>query len=238
MATGNPSQNIPPVVTSVADMAGSIAVAQQPMSTADQHPMSTAAQQPMPIAAQQLMPSAAQQPGPSASIPVGGMAQQPLYTQTTSNPFSYGMPPVTIGSMGNFFANNMVSSMPMSSGNPSSNFRPFQFGNAHISLSNPTLGGAFAQTGAQVGSIPMSRGGFILQPFAQFGSIAGVDTNFIPQIDSSFLNPSVSGGKMFGSNPYYSSNQQMQFQPYFPRTNILSINAYGGGSNPYHFQQN
>ena len=42
---------------------------------------------------------------------------------------------------------------------------------------------------------------------------------------------------MFGSNSYYNSNLQMQFQP-FPRTSIPSINAYGGGSNPYHFQQN
>jgi hypothetical protein len=43
---------------------------------------------------------------------------------------------------------------------------------------------------------------------------------------------------MFGSNQYYSSSQQMQFQPYFPRTNILGTNGYGGGSNPYNFQKN
>ena len=41
---------------------------------------------------------------------------------------------------------------------------------------------------------------------------------------------------MFGHNPYYSSNPETQFRP-FPRTNVLGINAYGGGSNPYHFQQ-
>ena len=75
MATDNPTQNLPPVVTSVAAMAGSSTAAQQPMSTAAQRPMTMAAQQ----------------PGPSPSIPVGGMAQQPLYTQTTSNPFAYGV---------------------------------------------------------------------------------------------------------------------------------------------------
>jgi hypothetical protein len=32
------------------------------------------------------------------------MAQQPLYTQIVSNPFSYGMPSVTMGSADNFFA--------------------------------------------------------------------------------------------------------------------------------------
>ena len=165
------------------------------------------------------------------------MAQQPLYTQTTSNPFSYGMPPVTIGLTGNFFANNMVSSMPMSSGIPSCNFRPSQFKNVHIPLSNPTMGGAFVQTGAQVGSNPMLDGGFIPQSYAQYGITIAVGTNFIPQTDSLFGNLSVPGGQMFDSNPYYNSNLQMHFQP-FPRTNIPGINAYEGGSNPYHFQQN
>jgi hypothetical protein len=191
----------------------------------------------MPTAALQPMPSAAQQPKPSTSILIGGMAQQPLYTQTASNPFSYGMPPITIGSTSNLFANNMVSSMPMSSGIPSSNFGPSQFGNAHISLSNPTLGGVFAQIGAQVGGNPMSGGGFIPQSYAQYESTAATDTNFIPQTDSPFGNPSVPRGQMFGSNPYYNSNPQTKFQP-FPGTNIPGINAYGGGSNPYHFQQN
>ena len=183
------------------------------------------------------MPSSAQQPGPSTSIPVGGMAQQPLYTQTTSNLFSYGMPFVTMGSADNFFANNMVPSMPMSLGIPPGNFEPSQFGNAHISLSNPTLGSAFAQTGAQVGSNPMSGGGFIPQSYAQYGSTTAIGNNFIPQTDNSFGNPSVLGGQVFGNNPYYSSNPQPQFQS-FPGVNILSINAYGGRSNPYHFQQN
>jgi hypothetical protein len=59
MATGNPTQKFPPVVTSVADMAGS----------------SAATQQSIPTSTQQLMTMAAQQPGPSTSIPVGGMAQ-------------------------------------------------------------------------------------------------------------------------------------------------------------------
>ena len=84
----------------------------------------------------------------------------------------------------------------------------------------------------------MSGGGFIPQPYVQYGSLARVGTSFIPQSGSPFRNPSVSGGQMFGSNPYYSSSQQMQFQTYFLGTNILGINAYGGGSNPYHFQQN
>ena len=98
MATSNPMQNFPPVVTSVADMAGSSVAAQQPMSIV--------AQQPMTMVAQQL--------GPSTSIPVGGMDQQPLYSQTTLNPFAYGMPSITMGVVSNFFANNMVPSMPMS----------------------------------------------------------------------------------------------------------------------------
>ena len=174
MATGNPTQNFLSVVTSVADMAGSSA------------------------AAQQLMTMAAQQPGPSTSIPVGGMAQQPLYTQTTSNLFLYGMPSITMGSVGNFFANNMVPSMPMSSGVPPSNFVPSQFGNAHIPLSNPTLGSSFAQTRAQVESNPMLGGGFIRQSYAHYRNAAATRINFIPQIGSPFGNPSILGGKMFG----------------------------------------
>ena len=149
------------------------------------------------------------------------------------------MPPITIGSSSNFFANNMVPLMPMSSGNPSNNFRPFQFRNAHILLSNPTLGGAFAQTGAQVGSIPMFGGGFIFQPYTQYGRSVEIGPGFIPQSSNPFGNPSpISGGKMFGTSPYYSSSQPTQFQPYFPRTQIPGNNAYGGGSNPYNFQQN
>ena len=183
------------------------------------------------------MPSLAQQLGPSALIPIGGMAQQPLYTQTTSNLFSYGMLYITMGSTGNFFANNMVPSMPMSSRIPLGNFKPSQFENAHIPLSNPTLGGAFAQTGAQVGSNPMLGGGFIPQSYAQYGSTTAVGNNFISQIGSLFGNPSIPGGKMFGNDLYYSSNPQAQFQP-FPGTNVSGINAYRGGSNPYHFQQN
>jgi hypothetical protein len=54
------------------------------------------------------------------------MDQQPLHMQGASNPFSYGMPPIMKGSSGNLFANNMVPSMPMSSRNPSNNFKPFQ----------------------------------------------------------------------------------------------------------------
>ena len=141
-------------------------------------------------------------------------------------------------SAGNFFANNMVSLMPMSSRISSGNFGPSHFENAHILLSNPTLGGAFAQTRAQVGSNPMSGGGFIPQPYAQSESTTRFSTNFIPQTGNPFGNPFVSGGKMFGRNPYYSSSQQMQFQPYFLGTNIPGINAYGGEYNPYHFQQN
>ena len=99
------------------------------------------------------------------------------------------------------------------------------------------MGGAFVQTGAQVGSNPMLDGGFIPQSYAQYGITIAVGTNFIPQTDSLFGNLSVPGGQMFDSNPYYNSNLQMHFQP-FPRTNIPGINAYEGGSNPYHFQQN
>ena len=150
------------------------------------------------------------------------------------------MPPITIGSSGNFFANNMVLLIPMSSRNPSNNFGPFQFGNTHIPLSNPTLGGAFtAQVGSQVGSIPMSRGGFIPQPYAQYERSAGIGPGFIPQSSNLFGNPyPISARQMFGSNPYYSSSQPTQFQPYIPGAQIPGNNSYGGGSNPYNFQQN
>jgi hypothetical protein len=60
MATGSPTQNILPVVTSVVDMAGSSAVAQQPMPTAAQHSMTTTAQRPMPTTPPQPMPSPVQ----------------------------------------------------------------------------------------------------------------------------------------------------------------------------------
>ena len=152
------------------------------------------------------MTMAAQHPGPSTSILVGGMAQQPLYTQTTSNPFAYGMPSVTMGAASNFFANNMVPSMPMSSGVPLNNFGPSQFRDAHILLSNPTLGSAFAQTGAQVESNPMLGGGFIPQSYAHYRSVVATGVNYIPPTGNPFGNPSVLGGKMFGKNPYYSSN--------------------------------
>ena len=83
----------------------------------------------------------------------------------------------------------------------------------------------------------MSGGGFIPQSYTQYESTTTVSNNFISQTGSPFGNPSVLGGQMFGNNPYYSSNPQPQFQS-FPGTNVPGINAYGGGSNPYHFQQN
>lgn len=52
MATGNDSQGNPPVVTLVADMVGSSAVAQQLVPIATQQPIPIATQQPMPSAAQ------------------------------------------------------------------------------------------------------------------------------------------------------------------------------------------
>ena len=134
------------------------------------------------------------------------MAQQPLYTQTMSNPFAYGMPSITMGEVGNFFANNMVPFMPMSLGFPPNNFGPSQFGNAHIPLSNPTLGSAFAQIGAQVVSNPMLGGVFISQSYNHYGSAAATGINYIPQTSIPVGNPSILGGKMFGNNPYYDSN--------------------------------
>jgi hypothetical protein len=147
------------------------------------------------------------------------------------------MPSVTMGATGNFFANNMVPSMSMSSGVPPNNFRSSQFRNAHIPLSNPTLGSAFAQTGAQVESNPMLGGGFIAQSYAHYGSAATTRINYIPQTGSPFGIPSVLGEQMFGNNPYYGSNPQSQFQS-FPGGNIPGVNAFGGGSSPYQFQQN
>ena len=157
------------------------------------------------------------------------MAQQPLYTQIASNPFAYGMPSITAGAAGNFFANNMVPSMPMSSGVPPNNFNPSQFGTSHIPLSNPTLRSAFAQTGAQVVSNPMLGGGFVQQYFSPYGSVVATRLNY--------GNPSVLGGQVFGNNPYYGSSLQSQFQS-FPGGNIPGINVFGGGSSPYQFQQN
>ena len=84
----------------------------------------------------------------------------------------------------------------------------------------------------------MSGGGFIPKPYDQYRRTIGIGPSFTPQSSCSFGNPSVLGGKMFRSNPYYCSSQQMKFQTYFPRTQIPIINAYGGGSNPYNFQQN
>ena len=147
------------------------------------------------------------------------------------------MPSITMGSADNFFANNMVTSMPMSSGVPLNKFGPSQFGNAHIPLSNPTLGSAFAQTMAQVDSNPMLGGGFIPQSYAHYGNAAAIGINYIPQIGSPFGNLSILGGKMFANNPYYGSNPNPQFQS-FLGGNIPSVNAYEGGSSPYQFQQN
>ena len=111
-----------------------------------------------------------------------------------------------MGSAGNFFANNMVPSMPMSLGVPPSNFRPSQFGNAHIPLSNPTLGSAFAQTVAQVASNPMLGGGFVPQSFDPYESATATGLNYIHQTSSPIGNPSVLGGQVFGNNPYYGSS--------------------------------
>ena len=182
-------------MTSVASTVGPSSVAQQPILTSVQPPMTMAAQQ----------------PGPSTFIPVGSMAQQPLYTQTASNPFAYGMPSITMGAVSNFFANNMVPSMPMSSAVPLNNYGPSQFGTSHLPLSNPTLGSAFAQTRAQVASNPMISGGFIPQPFGPYGSTTATRLNYINQTSSPIGNPSVLGGQVFVNNLYYGSSPQPQF---------------------------
>ena len=198
-------------MTSVAAMASPSSVAQQRMSTSVQQPMTMATQQ----------------PGPSTSISVQGMAQQPLYTQMASNPFAYGMPSITTGATDNFFANNMVPSMPMSSGVPLNNFGPSQFRTSHIPLSNPTLGSVFAQTRAQVASNTMLGGGFVPQYFGPYGSAATTGLNYIHQTSNPIGNPSVLGGQVFGHNPYYGSSPQSQFQSFYGG-NILGINVFGG----------
>ena len=99
-----------------------------------------------------------------------------------------------MGVASNFFANNMVPSMPMSLGVPLNNFRASQFRNAHIPLSNPTLGSSFAQTGAQIESNPMLGGGFIPQSYAHYGNVAATGINYIPQTGIPFGNPSILGG--------------------------------------------
>ena len=128
-----------------------------------------------------------------------------------SNPFAYGMCSITMGAAGNFFANNMVSSMPMSSAVPPNNYGPSQFGTSHLLLSNPTLGSAFAQTGAQVACNPMITGGFIPQPFGPYGSTTATGLNHINQTSNRIGNPSVLGGQVFGNNLYYGSSPQPQF---------------------------
>ena len=65
-----------------------------------------------------------------------------------------------------------------------------------------------AQPEAQIRSIPMFGGGFIPQPYTQYESNAGIGPGFILQSSNPFGNCSpLIGGKMFGSNPYYSSSQ-------------------------------
>ena len=84
----------------------------------------------------------------------------------------------------------------------------------------------------------MSGGGFIPQPYTQYRSNDGIGPGFIPQYSNLFGNSSpLTGGKMFGSNPYYSSSHPTQFQSFIPRSYIPGNNVYGGGSNPYNFQQ-
>ena len=198
MATVNASESIPPIVTPTTTMVGTTAAASQPV------PSTSRVNLPNCLIPTPMVPMSTS----SALIPLGGMTHPPLYMQSISNPFSYGMPLVTMGSSGNFFA-NMVPSLPMSSRNTSNNFGPFLFGNTHILLSNPSLGGAFAaQLEAQVENIPMSRGGFIPQPYTQYRSNVGIGPSFIPQSSNPFRNSSpLTGGKMFGRNPYYSSSQ-------------------------------
>ena len=117
MAIPNALESIPPIVTPTTTMVGTIATASQPV------PSTSRVSLPNCLIPTPTVPMST----PSTSIPLGGMNQLPLYMQSTLNPFSYGMPLVTIGSSGNFFAKNMVPSMPMSSRNTSNNFEPFKF---------------------------------------------------------------------------------------------------------------
>ena len=104
--------------------------------------------------------------------------------------------------------------MPMSSTVPLNNCGPSQFGTSHLPLSNPTLGSAFAQTGAQLASNPMISGGFIPQPFGPYGSTAATGLNYINQTSSPIGNLFVLGGQVFGNNTYYGSSPQPQFQSF------------------------
>jgi hypothetical protein len=105
MAIANASESILLIVTLATTMVGTTAVASQPV------PSTSGVNVPncfIPTPTMLLSTS-------SAWIPLGGMAQPPLYMQSTSNAFSYGIPLVTMGSSGSFFANNMVPLMPLSS---------------------------------------------------------------------------------------------------------------------------
>lgn len=198
MATVNAYKSIPPIVTPITTVVVTIAGTLQPVPSTSRVNLLNC-----------LIPTPTVSVSTSStSIPLGGMTQLSLYMKNTSNPFSYGMPSVTIGSLGYFFANNMVPSMPMSSGNTSNNFGPFQFRNSHILLSNPTLGGAFvAQPKSQIRSIPCLE----VDSFhnhTQYRSNVGIGPGFIPQSSNLFGNSSpLSGGQMFGSNLYYSSSR-------------------------------
>lgn len=82
----------------------------------------------------------------------------------------------------------------------------------------------------------MYGAGFIPQPYTEYESNARIGLGFIPQSSNLFGNSSpLIGGKMFGSNSYYSSSQSTQFQSFIPGTQILENNVYGRGSNPYNF---
>ena len=88
MDTVNASEIIPPIVTPATTMVGTTVATSQPI------PSTSGVSLPNCLIPTPTVPVLTS----STSIPLGGMAQPPLYTQITSNPFSYGMPLVTIGS--------------------------------------------------------------------------------------------------------------------------------------------
>jgi len=92
MATMNALESIPPIVTLTTIVVGTTTATSQPVPSTSRVNLPNCL-----IPTPMVLVSTS-----SASIPLGGMAQPPLYRQSRSNPFPYGMPLVTMGSSGNF----------------------------------------------------------------------------------------------------------------------------------------
>lgn len=128
----------------------------------------------------------------------------------------------------------------MSSGNTSNNFGPFQFG--ILILHCPTRPWEVTSQhnpGLRSRTSQCLEVDLFHNHTLSMGLMLELAQVFIPQSSNLFGNSSpLTGGKMYGSNLYYSSSQPTLFQSFIPRTQIPRNNVYGGGSNPYNFERN